>query len=272
MNTHLETPTNLLIDHAYLVGRDLQKGLEGTNFYIDNVRKSEWPKESGAKLPFYVQVAPDDPKQQAKNLETRETYSLTHAAINSPGICLAGLRTSDDIVKELKIIERILLENLKWIWSQSLQKEVILDTRKHVVVRQGHMPAVPQGCRVAVVQFPRKVNFRGKAVHPYIGKKKRLTWCVNPKYKHAAEQVVYFHPETVEFQFPDLHAWSGKCVFRNIPDAEFNPHGENGFFRILLAYAAKPMKPFEGVVVTVLPRGVKGFLWYWAWKLIGINP
>jgi len=66
--------------------------------------------------------------------------------------------------------------------------------------------------------------------------------------------------------------WIGEIMYRNIPDAEINPDGCIGFYRMVFSYGAKPLKPELGTVITVLPLGLKGWLWYWAWKLVGFKP
>jgi hypothetical protein len=84
--------------------------------------------------------------------------------------------------------------------------------------------------------------------------------------------VVVFDPDTVEFLFPDPTNWVGEIQWINILDSERNPDGTMGYFRCLVTFAAKPMRPDLGQVITVIPAGFKGFLWYWAWKLVRFTP
>ena len=228
---------------------------------------------------------------------------LRKSAVHSPDICLDDLREVWQVDDTLKQTARVMEENAKWIWSNAFQNDILENCENHVLTRgvtelllqqskniadengnqqtltlvrsfsRDSAPIVP-GMERESVQFPPRINFWGKRVYPYISDKveKGNRWLVNPKYKKAAEQMIVFHPDICEFVFPDLENWIGEVMYRNIPSADYNPEGNIGFFRMLFSYGVKPIRPDLGTVITVLPPGLKGWLWYWAWKLVGFKP
>lgn len=98
----------------------------------------------------------------------------------------------------------------------------------------------------------------------------RVEW--SRRGRRAATQVIFFHPDAMHFLFPDLNKWAGEVIYRNIPNPVSNPDGNIGFFRVLMTYAAKPVRPDCGAVVTMIPTGLRGRLWYWSWKLVKFVP
>jgi|ERR1017187_3520925 hypothetical protein len=279
-------PTSTKIEDALInasskLRDEIQDDIEVTDFYCLNVHKAEWPKDTETKVDteFFPVIA----QASATEFGSKTiTYRLKNRAINSPTICLEDIRTHwqlDDIVKR---IQRVMKENLRWVWSRSFQKEVAKFCQNRSVVREtsrygaiADALSEDSGSLVADsgnVWFPPRVNFFGKEVQPYTGKSGGRKWCVNPKYLRAAEQVIVFHPDIVHFLFPDLEHWIGTINWKNILSREDNPDGYIGFYRALLAYAARPVRPDLGYIITIVPPGIKGWLWYWAWKIVRYVP
>jgi hypothetical protein len=299
-----------LVEFSPTLQERIQKRLEeDTDFYIQNVRKGQWPAGKG----YAIEYSPSPFASSDRSFGvTIRTFSLKKAAVNSPDICLSGLRQEDEVKQMTEMQERILAENARHIWTNTFQDEVLRQCETRLILRrltyddlkeileiakwngsEGRLTLVRsrhssdpeytgteipgllmEGINYGFVRYPPRVNFRGKRVNPYITQKVKGSYkaIMNRKYKRAAEQVVIYHPEMVEFLFPDLKHWAGEVVFRCIPDRDSNPNGDKGFFRMLFAYGAKPERPELGTVITVLPPGIKGWLWYWVWKLIGFKP
>lgn len=230
------------------------------------------------------------------------TFALKKAAVNSPDVCLDDPKTQYEVLQMLKDNSRVLIENAKWIWWNAFQDEVVRHCDTKLVVRKITKELIEQilktaknngnrdiltlvrsyGSRVHrltqegplpieidFVQFPQRVNFWGKRVYPYQSRGNGIRWFVNKKYNRAAEKMVVFHPDIVEFFFPKVEQWAGEVMWRNIPSADYNPNGNIGFFRVLFGYAVKPERPEFGTVITVLPPGIRGWVWYLGWKLMG---
>lgn len=243
----------LFAEHASRLMASVQQALSGP--YIDQVVKAEWPKESGYNI-FIGACAP---------ASAVRTVSLKHSAIESPRICLDDLRLAEDVNKTIKDVERCFVANLKYLWKITFRRDIINTIQKHSIARYADGPALFD-------LEPRKVNFFGKEVRPYLAERQSQRQLINPKYKRAATQYVEFNPDIVHFLFPDLNQWAGNLTWRNVLDSEHNIEGGIGFFRVLLSYAAKPMRPDLGSVTTVPPPGFIGTLWYWAWKLVSFVP
>lgn len=270
----------------------MQPRIEEANFYCKNVKKSQWPANCpGWKIEYETPamvVKKDEEGRDYVCQVTQHLIQLKKAAVHSPDICLDDLREPWQVQDVMKNTERVMEENAKWVWANALQNDTLELCENHLVTRE-IFEGVKEAYRIAerngaaisdlkilsqgkVVQFPPRVNFWGKRVYPYTSTKSGEHWGVNPKYKKAAEQILVWHPEIVEFLFPDVKNWSGDLFYRNIPSAEYNLNGTIGFFRMLFSYAAKPLRPDLGTVITVLPPGLKGLLWYWAWKIVGFKP
>jgi hypothetical protein len=257
-----EKPTvdDLMIGSAQTLQREAQEYVEQSGGYVTRVTKGQWPKEMGYSMPL-------EPTALADSFANARSVHLKHAAINSPDICLDDKYLYLDLRNHLAVVK----ENLKWMWGQTFQNEIIRACRNRSVMRPGIIRIPPPGTTFIKVEFPRKISFFGKAVMPFLpGDRQR--WVANPKYKRASTQFVGFHPDIVHFLFPDLDKWAADISWRNIPDRECNPNGQIGFYRALMRYAAKPMQPELGWVITMLPGGFRGWLQYWAWKIVGFNP
>lgn len=270
-------------------GKNMQERLRDIipedNFYCRHVVREAWPKEEGCV--HRIEVENDLPveKQLGTQLRASElmanasygvteyTIRLQHAAVNSPDICLEDLRQDWHVNSVLDRVYGSFRESLGLIWRNTFRDAVIKFTSRHKVLR--NLRALPEPDADEVMATPgltqeRRLNFFGKVVPAYLSGDGRTV--ANPKFKKAARQVVYFHPDTVHFLFPDLDSWTGQITWRNIPDAQCNPNGQIGFFRAAMHHAVRPVIPQYGRVFTVVPPGIKGFFWYLAWKLIRFNP
>ncbi len=301
--------TTLKLDEHFFsesdkIRAEMQPQIAESNFYCRNVKKAPWPSKQGFvySYPLYESTPPAaDPDfvpmpdlPGASNIDnfgiTVRQAQLKKAAVHSPDICLDDLKYDwqrEDIQKNTT---RVMTENAKWVWANAFQNDTLEACENRIVVSaitpslvnellakmesHGAKKSDFQIVGAGVVQHPPRVNFWGKRVYPYSSKTqtKGSMWIVNPKYKKAAEQKILWHPDIVEFLFPDVQNWIGELMWRNILDSEFNPEGTTGFYRMLFMYGAKLIRPDLGTVITVLPPGLKGWLWYWAWKLVGFKP
>lgn len=291
------------LDSESLLRDEIQTAIEDSGFYCKNVKKSKWPNSQGYQItyPLYdrtqgnrgVEFVPM--ANVTTNISLTDfgislyTMNLKKAAIHSPDICLDDLKYLWQIKDIQHNVSRVMLENAKWLWETTFQDETLKHCSNHFVTRKFAIQleeilqqAEKNGANIfdlkilnsAQVQHPPRINFRGKRVYAYTAAAQTTGWkhIVNPKYKKAAEQVIVWHPDIVEFLFPDLEHWVGDLMYRNIPDSKENPNGTIGFYRMLFSYGARPLRPDLGTVITVLPPGLKGWLWYWAWKLVGFKP
>jgi hypothetical protein len=125
---------------------------------------------------------------------------------------------------------------------------------------------LPEGFQFQKIQFPLKIDNAGRAVSPNIpghNPDGTSTWaCGNPIYKYAREQLLVFNPEVMTIRIPRAigddsnelavldEAWVANLCWRNIPDKQLNPKCNLGFFRALMGYAAQPIWPEFGWVIT----------------------
>jgi hypothetical protein len=220
--------------------KDLQRKIQDTceaGYWGSRVTKAAWPKANNT---FVIHEKITGPPVTAEFGIREYAFHMKHTAIETGGIGPEN--------------ERSLAENTKYLWETTFQREY------HALIENRY---VRQGYSDTNEPLPRRINFRGQQVLPFVSDGFRRV--ENPRYKRAAIQEVYFDPDTVHFLFPDPDKWAGEVVYREIPDAP-------PFFRIICRYAAKPVRPDLGLVVTVLPPGLKGTLWRWAWKLVGFVP
>ena len=201
------------------------------------------------------------------------TYQLQHAAVNSGKISIEG-----EVDK--KLVKRSMADIALWMWTHYFRDKLLELIRDRIVVRD--LSEVPSDKTIELTRIisssSKRVNILGKSVPKYIKQKPEqksdfgITYILNPKYRRAAEQVIFFHPDIAHFQFPNEEQWIGEIGWRNIPDPETNPDCKIGFYRIVTTAAAKPIFPEFGLVATVVPKGIRGFIYYWAWKLFRFMP
>lgn len=217
---------------------DIQRRIQDeceAGYWGSRVAKAAWPKANNTFVIYQEATG-----KSLEEMGIREyTFRMKVSAIETGGVGPEN--------------ERSLAENTKYLWESTFQREYLALVENRCV-RQGYSDTDEP--------LPRRVNFRGREVLPFMSDGFRRV--ENPRYKKAAIQEVYFDPETVEFLFPDPDKWAGEVIWRQSDDREF--------YRIICRYAAKPVRPDKGLVVTVLPPGLKGTLWRWAWKLVGFVP
>lgn len=154
------TLENLFLDHAMLIRNDTVKSIQDTDFYIKNLPKEPWLDGNGYQYsyPIYERalvtkaVTDEDFFQDFATLDntpnsqnnlpdtgacnvaghdiesfgiTTKTVSLKKAAINSPDICLDDLKFQWQVMDQIKNITRVMSENVKWVWSNTYQQEVL---------------------------------------------------------------------------------------------------------------------------------------------------
>ncbi len=226
------------------------------------VVKERWPDRS--EFTGSVTFAPSFLKlDEGVDYTTRE-YSLRHAAVNSPMVDLSNV--------DKGIVKQSLYDCSYWLWSSFFRDEVSKLIQHRIVVLG--LPQVSPDLTRIKSSNAKRINLFGKTVQQYIRADSRIgtKYVINPKYKRAAEQVIFFHPDIVHFQFPNDDTWVGEIVWRNIPDAELNPDCKSGFYRLITTAAAKPIIPNYGMIATVVPKGIRGLIYYWAWQLCGFVP
>jgi hypothetical protein len=183
---------------------------------------------------------------------------LKRAAINSPDISLEDMRMKSDLDNTVKSVKHALVASLSHLWNTTWARDLLDTIQTRELRRSGHRMLCP-------VYIP-AISFFGKRVNAY--KAGGSKWEINPKWRKSARQMIEFDPDTVHFLFPDPEKWVGDLVWRTTADE----HGTTGFFRVNLAYAAQPVCSSLGKVITITPPGLRGWLWYWAWKLVGYQP
>jgi hypothetical protein len=197
------------------------------------------------------------------------TYQLQHAAVNSGEIYIAS-----DVDKES--VKRSMSDVVCWLWSYYFRDKLLGLIRNRMVVRD--LSEIPVDRTLELTRIissnSKRVNILGKQVDHYIKRPSNfgVTYILNPKYKRSAEQVIFFHPDIVHFQFPDEQQWIGEIRWRNIPDQVTNPDCKIGFYRLVTTAAARPVFPEFGLVATVVPKGIRGLFYYWVWKLFRLIP
>lgn len=242
------------IDNCPHIMREIQAQLKGP--FIDQVTRTLWPKETGIK-PFKFQtIIPPGGEER--------TYSLKKMSIQSPNICLDDIKFFWQVQDQIKHVQHLFTQNLQYVWKRSFRRDIIntITTRR--------INRIPPAVFLED-SLPRRLNFFGKEVPAYANYDGFRKWAINPKYKRAAIQYVEFHPDIVHFLFPTEN-WMGELTWRKVQDTQYDPEGRLGFFRVMLTYAAKPVRPDLSSVTTVPPPGFLGTLWYWAWKLVGFIP
>lgn len=265
METRAQAVEKLFVDHASLMMKDVQFRLDGP--YINDVVMGEWPKAAGFTKTEFIAVPLDSAAEDFGY--TERTYSLRNSAINSPDICLYDFVFQHQVKDQIETVVRLMTENLRWLWKTTFRRDIINAIQNRTVMQAGTLRSP-----FLADPFPRAVNFFGKEVSVYSeeayahGK----LWRINPKYKRAAKQFIEFHPDIVHFLFPDREKWAGEMAWKNIPSYEHNPDSCIGNFRAIMTYAARPVRPDLGRVITETPPGIIGTLWYWAWKLVGFIP
>lgn len=255
----------ILVEHTDYIRHEIQNKVKELAFYPKRIVKENWPRDTGKDLLKITPLADGSAVGETIGV-TSHIFGMKQAAIQSPDICLLDLKTQNELEKTLKDVEMILASGLEWLWDQAIQNELIKLTKTRSI-------SLYRPYQAESYRYPQKLNFFGRRVYPFIGGRGKGSLAyVNPKYKKAAEQVVIFNKDTVHFLFPDSKKWVGELAYRNIPDREANPDGSFGYFRILTRYAAKPHRPDLGSIVTVMPPSLRGWLWYWVWKLIKYVP
>lgn len=197
------------------------------------------------------------------------TYGLKHAAVNSPKINI-----SYDVDKEL--IKHTMRDAATWVWSYFFRDELVKLIRHRIVIRNLSDVSLheTEGLTRIMSEYPKRINLFGKTVPAFITEKSAIgvKYLLNRKYRRAAEQVIFFHPDIAHFQFLNPERWVGEIHWKNIPDIETNPDCNTGFYRLVATAAARPIFPDYGMVVTVVPEGIRGFFYYWIWKLFRFVP
>lgn len=260
----ISSMSQFLIDHAETLRASIQERLEREGFYSSRVKKESWPKDTGH------QIEVTDLKGFGV---TVHTISLKKAAVNSPDMCVDDLAygTDKQLKQTLDEVETLLYHQVGYMWEETFRNEIY-----KTIDRDNHSISLDRPRTTADPKYPRKVNFFGRRVYPFVTRETKyggIKAFVNRKYKHAAEQVITFRPDLISFLFPDgEQQWVGRIMWRCIPDRECATHGEIGFYRVIFGYAARPLITTQGTVVTVMPPGIRGWLWYWIWKLLRYVP
>jgi hypothetical protein len=245
-----------MMDRVPKLRRAIRAALE-LDPYLRPFPKSQWPLDKGFSVTEPLppgNLAPD------YGVEVR-TYSLKHAALRGPFI---DPDTADE--NNLDLHDRALIYNIRCMWHQVFERSYMKLCTTRYVVRE-----LPPWSSLMEFPMARRINLFGKEVPPLKVTKGSFgsKYTISRKYRRAARQVIYFHPNVVEFQFPDLEAWSAQVYWRHNPDG---PDERIGYFRAVLTYAAKPGYTYEGAVFTVLPKGIRGLIWGALWRLFGFTP
>jgi len=245
--------------------REIQEELPRQRVYIKHVIKESWPREISQPSDLSPSIVAG-----ASGFGVRTvSYSLKCAAIESPVINLSDYFSFSKEERDnlLAGIKRTLSESLRWMWSQTFQRDIIRILTHRSITRD-------QSLLVSNVALPRHVDIWGKEVSPYAhvhsARGHRLE--LSKKYRRAATQIVTFDPDAVHFQFPDIEQWAGQFSFRALLVSQTIGQTPIGFIRVLLKYAAKPVRPDLGEVITIVPPGLRGLLWYALWKLFRFVP
>ena len=237
------------------------------------VVKERWSNESQGSVTFErnTLIGNGQKTNEEKPFDySVRTYGLKHRAVHSAKICIY-----EDSVDE-ELIKLSISDVACWIWSYFFRDELLKLIQNRMVVRD--LSEVSDYKKVELTRIisssAKRVNIFGKTVQQFVTVKSAIgiKYILNRKYKRAAEQVIFFHPDIAHFQFLDPDKWIGEIHWRNIPDSEANPDGKIGFYRLVTTAAAKPVFPDFGLVVTVVPKGLRGFVYYWAWKLLRFVP
>ncbi len=229
------------------------------------VVKEQWPTSNAGAITFEPNATIEG---EVVDYQTR-TYRLKHAAVHSPRICIY-----DSVDKQF--IKQSMTDIAYWMWSSFFRDELLTLIKNRAVVRD--LPEIPveqiENLTRIVSANCKRINLFGKFVPRFISQKSSigLKYVLNPKYSRAAEQIIFFHPDIAYFQFPKDEQWVGEITWRNIPDRELNPDSKIGLYRLVTTAAAKPIRPDLGLVVTVVPKGLRGFIYYWSWKLFQFVP
>jgi len=233
------------------------------------VVKERWPRtnELTGSVKF-ENVYPMDGNMNDVGYSVR-SYSLQHAVVHSARIAI-----THEVDKEL--VKRAMADVVCWLWSYYFRDKLLGVIRNRIMVRDLSEITSEKTAELTRINShsSKRINIFGKQVKQFITRPSNVgaIYIQNPKYKRAAEQVIFFHPDIAHFQFPNEEQWIGEIHWRNIPDPETNPNCEIGFYRFITTAAAKPMLTDYGLVATVVPKGIRGFIYYWAWKLFRFVP
>lgn len=161
-----------------------------------------------------------------------------------------------------------------YLWRTAFRNDIVRLSDNRMVVRKFTDDLIRKDIdstpTIAVHEaMPRKVNLFGKQVNPYLDGVKcngSVLTKINPRYKKAATQIIGWHPHIATFLFTEPENWFGKFELRQIT-------GESkSFIDATFQYAARPEMTHLGYVITVVPKGLRGFFWYWIWKMIRFVP
>lgn len=230
------------------------------------VVKERWPKSDALAGSIKFEISNSG---NGVDYSTR-INQLKHAAVNGPQICIY-----EEYI-ESGVIKCTMSDVALWMWSYFFRDQLLGLIRNRMVVRD--LSEVPIDRTVGLTRIisssSKRVNIFGRTVNQFIThhSDSGIKMTLNPKYKLAADQVIFFHPDIAHFQFPNEEQWIGELHWINIPNLETNPDCKIGFYRLVTTAAAKPIFPEFGLVATVVPKGIRGFIYYWAWKLCRFVP
>ncbi len=218
-------------------------------FWTSRVIKKQWPK--GAGLSDLVMTKPDPRVVGVK------VYSvhLQHMALQS------GYLTN----RNQASVERNFIDAIQTVWETRFETEIWKTLTRRPVVKWWDFVYTFNMKRTNYT--PRKSLF-GRRVYPFkVGADDRKV--LNPNYDRCPIQYIHFQPDTVHFAFPDPKMWFGDLTWISRP---MLGGGWESFYRIVMTSATQPIRPDLGAAITVLPPGLRGWLYKWIWKILGIIP
>jgi hypothetical protein len=286
--------TERFIRTARNIQNDLGLLAEMSDLLVRKAIKREWPNEIGT---FAVLSSPQKCAQpECCIAHVVREYRLQHMALESPDIKASGTDAEDS----LKF-------NACNVWQRAFRQDLLRLLQTRSVRMHGLPPSLYEGRRIDI--FGREVHelmvkrpswlqrLLGQTVPGY-------PLVTNPKFRKAAQQFIRFDPDSVHFMFPDLKNWAGKVTFQEWPFGDTNclackqmeddyrdwvqkmrancPDCEGTgvlinvltrkFYRATFSYAAKPLRTDRGEVITMVPPGLRGLIYFCIWKLARFIP
>lgn len=237
--------------------------------FIDRVVRKEWPKELDSKISTLVFSRVVAPTATPVKHTLRE-YRLQNFALQSGYIPdEASARYVFDTLEGLK-------KNTETVWENRFCHDIcrLIENRE---IRE-HEDEVPPGPDLISLEYAPRKSLFGRTIlrHRRTSLASGFHVELNPKYDRCPRQVLDFHPDTVHFLFPDLSKWAGEVSFKEVPkwqgETDEYPYVGRRFFRVVMSVAAKPVRTDLGTLYTILPSGVRGWLYKVVWKLLGVKP
>jgi hypothetical protein len=290
----MHTP-NFYIYLALALQKDLGLLAEASDLLVRQAIKREWPTEVGT---FAVLSSPQKCAQpECCIAHVVREYRLQHMALESPDIDGNDSQAAED--------------SLKWnacnVWQRTFRQDLLRLLQTRSVRRHGLPPSLYEGRSIDI--FGREVHelmvkrpswlqrLLGQTIPGY-------PLVTNPKFRKAAQQFIRFDPDSVHFMFPDLKNWAGHVSFHespfgdtdclackqmeddhrdwvqkmraNCPDCEGTgvliKVPTRKFYRATFSYAAKPLRTDRGEVITMVPPGLRGLIYFCIWKLARFIP